>query len=115
MSVESQRAANRRYYERNREAHIARAQRRKQLAGEAVRRAKERPCADCGVQYPYYVMDFDHRDGEEKVAMLSKMWWSASVARVEAEIAKCDLVCANCHRQRTHERAQNLLLVAQSD
>ncbi len=27
-----------------------------------VREAKSVPCADCGVKYPYYVMDFDHRD-----------------------------------------------------
>ena len=66
---------------------------------------KAAPCMDCGVSYPPYVMDFDHRPGEEKVlpvaTMISDSWGRE---RIEAEIAKCDLVCANCHRVRTHLR-----------
>ena len=62
---------------------------------------KVQPCTDCGVQYPGYVMDFDHRDPAAKSFTIStnlrKPW-----AVVLEEIAKCDLVCANCHRERTH-------------
>jgi hypothetical protein len=29
--------------------------------------AKDRPCADCQIRYPHYVMDFDHREGVEKL------------------------------------------------
>lgn len=47
-------------------------------------------------------MDFDHVRGE-KVADLSTMVnQCTTVAAIDAEIAKCDLVCANCHRIRTH-------------
>jgi hypothetical protein len=45
-------------------------------------------------------MDFDHRDGEDKVATVSQMC-TRSKECLLAEIAKCDLVCANCHRTRT--------------
>ena len=30
---------------------------------EYARALKDRPCADCGIKYPYYVMDLDHRVG----------------------------------------------------
>ena len=60
---------------------------------------KDVPCADCGVKYPPYVMDFDHRG--DKVQGVAGMW-SRSMEVLLAEIAKCDVVCANCHRERTH-------------
>lgn len=66
---------------------------------------KDKLCADCGVKYPPWVMDFDHREGEKKVCAISTLRGrSGSVKRIMSEVAKCDLVCANCHRQRTHAR-----------
>ena|SRR5258708_3153198 len=64
------------------------------------------PCMDCGVKYPSYMMDFDHREGEVKIASISWMALrnTSNFKKIKAEIAKCDLVCANCHRQRTHDR-----------
>jgi len=50
-------------------------------------------------------MDFDHLPGEDKVKYISKMVArSWSLAKIDAEIAKCELVCANCHRIRTARR-----------
>lgn len=63
---------------------------------------KANPCVDCGVSYPPYVMDFDHRDPTLKLKSVGAMALSASWKAIEAEIAKCDLVCANCHRERTY-------------
>ncbi len=59
---------------------------------------------DCGVQYPHYVMDFDHRDKKKKLAGINKMinFHSYSKKKIFEEIKKCDLVCANCHRIRTY-------------
>jgi hypothetical protein len=77
------------------------------LAKRLVREAKKGPCADCGVEYPHYVMDFDHRPGAGKHANLSILVKrGASRESILAEIAKCDLVCANCHRARTYRRRQ---------
>ncbi len=60
------------------------------------------PCYDCGIQYPHYVMDFDHRDPKTKEFNVSGAFRRGmSNKRLEAEIAKCDLVCSNCHRERT--------------
>lgn len=67
------------------------------------------PCADCDVNYPYFVMDFDHRVGEDKIAAVSVMVrrFAGSLEKIRAEVAKCDIVCANCHRARTHYRRLN--------
>lgn len=71
---------------------------------QRLRELKERtPCTDCKQSFPYYVLDFDHVRGEKLFDLSGcKGWyWEA----IEAEIAKCDVVCANCHRERTHQRA----------
>ena len=60
------------------------------------------PCADCGNPYPYYVMDFDHREGNKKFNLGDAMQYGFN--KVVKEIKKCDVVCANCHRERTHKR-----------
>ena len=64
--------------------------------------AKEVPCADCGISYPSYIMDFDHRG--DKTFSIGSSRTRVSAARLLAEIAKCDVVCANCHRARTYLR-----------
>lgn len=63
--------------------------------------AKKAPCKDCGGSFPPECMDFDHL-GDKKMNV-SAMKYN-SVEKVAEEIAKCDLVCANCHRIRTKKR-----------
>lgn len=63
-----------------------------------------KPCMDCGGEFPYYAMDYDHRPGGEKKFQLGNLAAPATLADVQAEIAKCDLVCAVCHRIRTWTR-----------
>lgn len=69
-----------------------------------ITQLKDNPCTDCGVRYPPYVMDFDHRDPSQKKFGLSIGGnnYSRSEKAILAEVAKCDLVCSNCHRERTH-------------
>jgi hypothetical protein len=67
--------------------------------------AKNAPCLDCGRRYPPYVMDFDHRNSKEKVSKVSNLMRLGSRQKLLTEIAKCDLVCSNCHRERTHQRS----------
>jgi hypothetical protein len=62
------------------------------------------PCADCGRRFPPCAMDFDHRDQRAKTSGVTRMVGRAGVARILAEAAKCDIVCANCHRARTLKR-----------
>jgi hypothetical protein len=51
-------------------------------------------------------MDFDHRDPATKVRSVTRMIFG-SIDRMLAEAAKCDIVCANCHRLRTFQRRMN--------
>jgi len=62
-------------------------------------------CLDCGLCFPHYILDYDHRPGESKKANVNVLVKrGASKEIILAEIAKCDLICANCHRSRTFLR-----------
>jgi hypothetical protein len=76
---------------------------RHQRNGAIIRAAKAVPCADCGQRYDCEQMDFDHVRGS-KSFNIGNAWWDTSVERLLAEIAKCDVVCAVCHRLRTVAR-----------
>lgn len=58
---------------------------------------------DCGGTFPPECMDFDYRDGTTKKYKVSMMV-SLLPEVIDVEVAKCDLVCANCHRIRTKAR-----------
>jgi hypothetical protein len=59
-------------------------------------------CVDCG-ERDVLVLEFDHlRDKRSNVTMLA--WSQCSIARLDAEIACCEIRCCNCHRRRTAER-----------
>lgn len=97
-------ACAKRYYQRNKELYYLKNIRRKQELNEFVISLKQKPCMDCGVQYPHYVMDFDHRDSSVKFMTISLMAKTHHFSKENLlkEVAKCDLVCSNCHRIRTH-------------
>lgn len=84
------------------EAQRATMRKRRDTMEQWIRDLKETvSCSDCGRRFPHFVMDFDHVRGEktEGVASLRRrMKWS----QIRSEIEKCDIVCANCHRVRTH-------------
>ena len=67
-----------------------------------LKAAKEKPCADCGVQYPFYIMQFDHL--RDKLFTPGDVG-ARSVRSLLAELAKCEVVCANCHAERTYQRS----------
>ena len=69
---------------------------------------KEHPCKDCG-NANIVVLQFDHlRDKLDNVSNMLKR----SRKSIILEIAKCDVVCANCHIMRTAHRAGWLKLRA---
>lgn len=61
------------------------------------------PCVDCGEDDPV-VLDFDHVHGKKLGQVGHMASHAASWAKIEAEIAKCEVRCANCHRRKTAER-----------
>lgn len=92
------------HYHANKQQYFARNAQYRQRVAELIKAMKQKPCADCGQSYPPWVRDFDHRDGESKFKDISKLTGNSSWGIVQREIEKCDVVCANCHRIRTHNR-----------
>lgn len=85
-----------RYLERKREAWRTHAR--------LLDKLRDVPCRDCGRRFPPCAMDFDHREPDAKKYTVTRMIGRAGTARILAEVAKCDIVCTNCHRVRTHDR-----------
>ena len=94
------------YYRRHKKAIVARVAINNRRRRDSLYGAKRKPCADCGGSFPPWVMDFDHRSKTEKLECVSFLVQRGMAsALVRQEMAKCDVVCANCHRQRTHDRS----------
>lgn len=72
-------------------------------SAEILDRLCDVPCADCGRRFPPCVMQFDHRDPSTKKLTISRSR-ARGHATLLAEVAKCDIVCTNCHRDRTYKR-----------
>jgi len=103
---EKQREAIRKHYYANRQYYIDKAYKKRDTLRRWVYDLKNKtPCTDCRIQFPHYVTDFDHVESRgTKINNVSKLINSGSTKQVKEEIAKCDLVCANCHRIRTYNR-----------
>ena len=61
-------------------------------------------CTDCNRVFPPAAMQWDHLPGTAKIADVSGLRDRPREA-ILAEIAKCELVCVNCHTIRTARRA----------
>lgn len=63
---------------------------------------KAHPCKQCGESDPA-CLDFHHRDEKDKTDHMARVMKCGMKATI-AEIAKCDVLCANCHRKHHHKR-----------
>jgi len=86
---------------------LNRGKRSKSKKQKFIQSSKSTPCVDCGKSYPHYVMDFDHvpERGEKKFNLSQHSRRGISWQNIGEEIIKCDVVCSNCHRERTHKRS----------
>lgn len=106
---EKQREAQRLWAEKNRikNKHIIRinAQERKRALTKYIREYKESiGCTDCKIEYPFFVLQFDHVRGEKKDNVATMVNNRISLKVIKEEIDKCEVVCANCHALRTWSR-----------
>lgn len=65
-----------------------------------IAEAKDRPCVDCNQSYPPFVMHFHHVRGTKRFRIAAALARCPAPATLRKEIAKCDLLCANCHALR---------------
>lgn len=62
-------------------------------------------CADCKEDYPYWMLEFDHLPEHEKLFTIGgRRARDFTLQQLVDEIAKCDIVCSNCHKNRTYWR-----------
>lgn len=80
-----------------------RATKREQKHRGMLNKLKAVPCADCGRKFPPVCMDFDHRPEAGKSFNIAASLFRSTDALL-AEVAKCDVVCACCHRLRSAAR-----------
>jgi hypothetical protein len=89
---------------RRREKNRVYMQQARQRARTIIVEAKSKPCMDCGGSWPSYVMHFDHVRGTKEFTIAGYVTAISNSQlafdRLFAEIAKCDVVCANCHALR---------------
>lgn len=79
-------------------------------ARKLINERKNVPCQDCKIKYPPWVMEFDHRTGSDKKFTIGHCGKTMAPTRLIAEMDKCDVVCANCHAERTHRGLDAILL-----
>ncbi len=94
------------HYTDNLEYYVKKARRRKKsYLEETYQRLldyfQSHPCVDCGETAPV-VLEFDHIDRKEKLMEVSRLVRFQRPWRIiSAEINKCEVRCANCHRRKT--------------
>ena len=102
--------ANKSHYQNNKQVYLDRAiTRNARVNTENKRRLyvylSSHPCVDCG-QTDVRVLEFDHVQGNKSANITRMLDNAVSWETIEAEIAKCEVRCANCHRIKTLERGK---------
>jgi 5-methylcytosine-specific restriction endonuclease McrA len=95
----------RRYYVRNAAAERLRARRRNRRVreenrGRVLRYLEAHACVECGEPNPI-VLEFHHVAGRKRDAVACLLRDCREWSMISAEIAKCVVLCANCHRRQT--------------
>ena len=65
-----------------------------------VNHLKNNPCIKCGEDDPI-VLEFNHIDPSTKTDLVSKLAHQGTMEQLQAEIEKCEVLCANCHKRVT--------------
>ena len=93
------------WYERHRARHVGNVSARNAALREVNRSRlldylRAHPCVDGGEGDPV-VLEFDHVQGDKVLEVTRLLWRSYSWEKIETEIGKCEVRCANGHRQKT--------------
>ena len=91
-NLQSQREASKRYYEKNKTYFIEKSARAKgkqrNFLRDIIRKEKDRPCADCGQMFPYYVMQFDHIGNDKSFNIANVVGTGISGKKLMLKITK---------------------------
>lgn len=102
MCKECKNAYNKEHYAANKQYYIDKAAKAREAIYAEINALKEsNPCVDCYEKFNSWQMDFDHLSDKEFDIGKGINY---SRDRLMAEIAKCEVVCKNCHANRTRHR-----------
>jgi hypothetical protein len=97
------------YYKTNKERFKAHNKKNRDKASAYIQEAKKgKSCSICGWDKHHCALDFHHTDPSTKSKEVAAMAQTGSIKKIQEEMDKCILVCANCHRILHHERRQRL-------
>ena len=106
-------AYRREHYEKNRQKYIDKAAaNRKRYRNEYRDWLKQQSCADCGIN-DYRLLEQDHL--RDKLYNIGRGKDGRKLSSLQLELAKCETVCANCHRLRTWARGGWEVLADEDD
>jgi hypothetical protein len=105
---EKRREASRRHYAKHRQRVIDKAKEYSRATRSRIRAfintyLKANPCVDCG-ETNIIVLEFDHIGNDKHFSISDVTRLGYGMPKLKAEIAKCEVRCANCHRKKTYER-----------
>lgn len=95
------------YYNTNKAEHLKtiRAQKKEQIKKSrayVLEYLSRHVCVDCGNDDPL-VLEFDHVRGSKSNNVSNMIANGTGLKKLQVEIDKCEIRCANCHRHRTHK------------
>lgn len=92
-------ASNQRYYSKNREKVLGLNRQNKQRNAQHLAQVKQqRGCQTCGYNKCAAALDFHHL-GSKSFELSRAATMGMSIQSLDDEIAKCIVLCANCHRE----------------
>ena len=100
-----QKIAQAEWYQKNKDSLKSKRMSSRQEAKKWVYeyKIKNSTCSDCKLDYPPHILDFDHIKNKS-FGISRALQLGTGLERIKEEIKKCEIVCSNCHRQRTYDR-----------
>lgn len=110
---EKQRRYWREHYHRHKKKYQKERTDKQKVLIAFIAQFKDKPCMDCHTKFPLVCMDFDHTKNKKfNVSHMPTLFKShrgdKAFQTILDEIAKCELVCSNCHRIRTSNRRKQV-------
>lgn len=92
------------WYERHKEEHLLNVRKNTDAQRQILREyitayLGQHPCVECG-ESDVIVLEFDHLSDKER-AISEMIARGVSIEKLQREIEKCQVLCANCHRRKT--------------
>lgn len=87
------------HYKKNKQDYLDKSKRRrKKLSKDWALFKSTLKCKQCGYDKHPVALDFHHKDPSKKDEGLARLITTGSMKRIQEELEKCDVLCANCHR-----------------